>query len=378
MRLPLSRATRTICATLACLASAWMDACTTFDDPTTVKDLRILAVSAEPSEIILDLSAIADLSDPALADAIPTISLTPMIVDPRAEQRAVTLTITACANDPGAAAPPNNPGDPTNFPSGGASTTVGSALCDASPSRLVIAEDVPWDINAASLGAVEARLSPAWLLQAFKTDVFKTADGSVHGGFDLGMPVVFQVSAKAGNETLTAIKRVVFWSHSVRDDQRPNTAPHIGGITAYATRNEQTAEPDPADVRSVDEGTAFAVGPQGVWIDPAMADAEAYVTATLDRVTGAVVPHDVSAETITYSFYASAGTFSPPTTSSQPGPGVSPQRRIHIESKYHPPTSNGATGSPDDVSIWIITRDERAGVSWQTRTLRVGVGGGSP
>ena len=42
------------------LASA-AAACTTSPDPTTVVDLRVLAVKVEPSEIILD----ADLSDPA-------------------------------------------------------------------------------------------------------------------------------------------------------------------------------------------------------------------------------------------------------------------------------------------------------------------------
>ena len=57
-------------------------ACTNFADPTTVVDLRMLAVKVEPSEIILD----ADLSDPAnpIVDPAnnPPLTVTPLIVDP--------------------------------------------------------------------------------------------------------------------------------------------------------------------------------------------------------------------------------------------------------------------------------------------------------
>ena len=49
-------------AGLIALAAVAALACTNFQDPTTVVDLRMLAVQVEPSEIILD----ADLSDPSM------------------------------------------------------------------------------------------------------------------------------------------------------------------------------------------------------------------------------------------------------------------------------------------------------------------------
>ena len=63
-------------------------ACTNFQNPTTVVDLRMLAVEVDPSEIILD----ADLSDPTMPTAgnNPSVKVTPLIADPRGGGRAVT------------------------------------------------------------------------------------------------------------------------------------------------------------------------------------------------------------------------------------------------------------------------------------------------
>jgi hypothetical protein len=68
-------------------------ACTNFQDPTTVVDLRMLAVVVEPSEIILD----ADLSKPSMPVVDPAnnppVMVRPLIVDPRGNGRDVTYTI---------------------------------------------------------------------------------------------------------------------------------------------------------------------------------------------------------------------------------------------------------------------------------------------
>ncbi|HEX2660569.1 MAG TPA: hypothetical protein VHU40_19945, partial [Polyangia bacterium] len=132
-------------ATIIGLVSLLLLGCGDFDDPSTVKDLRILAATADPSEVILNVASEADL--PGVA--IPPLTLTPLIVDARGEnQRPVTLTISACANDPNASSPPNNGTDPTGYPAGGARATVGSALCDGDPTRIVLAQDV--DVTAAA------------------------------------------------------------------------------------------------------------------------------------------------------------------------------------------------------------------------------------
>jgi len=350
--------------------------CGTFDDPSTVKDLRALAVTAEPSEVILDVASAADIADLATA-AIPPLVLTPLVVDPTG--RPVSVTVSACANDPTAPASPSALSDPTGYPAGGIRNTVGSALCDAAPTEVPLATAV----DLATSPSIEVQLDPAWVAAAFAHDVFAGADGVVHGGFDLGMPVVFQLTATAGADTVRTIKRAIFWSQPVRADQRANATPVIPGVRAYARRDEATAEPLPGAAQALEAGAPLDVMPDGLWIEPvAAADpattalAESYVTATLDRTTGQVGPIDVK-ETLTYTFYASAGTFSPFQTSSEPPPGVVPRGRIHIESKYHPPkdmSSQAAGGSALEsvpVTIWIVVRDERGGSSWVERHLLV-------
>ena len=344
-------------------ASCW--GCGTFDDPSTVKDLRILAVAAEPSEVIFDVASEADLA----TVVIPPIVLTPLIVEPAG--RPITISVSACANDPAAPSPPNNGTDPTGFPAGGVRATVGSTLCDGAPSQVVLATD----LDLATWPLVAATLTPAWLIGAFQQDVFIGPDGHPHGGFDLGMPVVFQLTARAGTETALVVKRAIFWRQPIRADQTANRAPVIPGVRVYGSRDEATAEPLPDALAALDEGSAVPVPAGGLWVEPVAANdptttatAETYVTAALDRITNQVTPVDVT-ESLTYSFYASAGTFSPLETTSQPPPGVTPQRRVHIESKYQPPAASSLASG--DVTVWIVVRDERGGSSWVTRTLHV-------
>ena len=333
--------------------------CASFDDPSTVKDLRVLAVAAEPSEIILNITSATDPT----SVIIPPIALTPLIVDPRGGGRPVEVTVSACANDPGAQPPPNNGGDP-GYPSGGARTTIGSALCDGAPTATSIAAGVDLGTNP----SITAQLDPTWIASAFARDRFIGPDGAVHGGFDLGMPVVFQVTAVAGSDTVKTVKRAIFWAQPVTADQIPNVTPTIASVRVYDRRDETTAEPVPDAVQPLVDGTAALVPRTGLWVDPAPADAEPYVTAVLDRITGQVIPHAVAKETLTYSFYATAGTFSPFETSSEPPLGVIAPGRVHIESKYHPPP---AAETPADMTIWIVVRDERGGASWVTRALHV-------
>jgi len=93
--------------------------CTEFDHPSTVKDLRILAIAAQPSEVILEEGG-----------AVPPIALTALVVDPAA--RPLGFTVRACANDPRAPTAPGSGSESSgNYPAGGARSTVGSARCPA-------------------------------------------------------------------------------------------------------------------------------------------------------------------------------------------------------------------------------------------------------
>ena len=102
---------------------------------------------------------------------------------------------------------------------------------------------------------------------------------------------------------------------------------------------------------------------------PAPDAAERYLLRVRNTQTNVVATQDVARELLTYQFYATAGTFSPDTQQSELSPFfTSTDGRAHTDSEYLPPK---ATELPADgrVTVWVVIRDERAGASWDSRTL---------
>lgn len=357
-------------------------ACTDFQNPTTVVDLRILAVKVEPSEIILD----ADVSDPSNPTVDPAnnpmVTVTPLIADPRGDGRPVTYAINACPNNPFAPAPPGGGQGGGAFPSGGARTTVGSALCDASSLTT-------WTL----MGPTDARTStmvqptPDMLKDAFLHDVFPDQYGGVHGGFDLGMPLTLDIKVQAGTpdtgiEEIRGVKRVLYWLQRIDDKQIPNQIPTIDTLSLFNDRDDATFDPidAPEEIPPPDpqapmpfDGTIKA-GQRTVWFLPSKGNAEAYETTVVDPTTHEAVPYTVERETLRYRFFATAGTFGPPTTSSEPDPGFVTTGPVHIESEYSLPTSDKIAVDGDGhaiVTIWVVVRDDRGGESWVERKLQI-------
>jgi hypothetical protein len=349
--------------------AATAGACTNFADPTTVVDLRMLAVKVEPSEIILD----ADLSNPAspIVDPAnnPAVTVTPLIADPAGYGRPVTYTISACPNDPFAPAAPGGGQGGGAFPSGGARTTVGSALCDESSPKTWLL--TPGPIAAGSSFDVQPTIEQ--LTVAFMTDVFPDQYGNLHGGFDLGMPLTLDIKVDAGTEQIRAVKRVLYWAQRIDAAQIPNQLPTIDTVRTYPLRNADTFDPVGAvtTIPEPDQGMFdVPAGTTSIWIEPSRATAEPFETTVIDPETHHAVPFSVPRETLRYRFFATAGSFTPAVTSSEPETGFVPTGPIHIESKYQLPAPD-QIGTELLVTIWIVVRDDRGGESWAQRTLRL-------
>jgi hypothetical protein len=348
-------------------------ACTDFENPTTIIDLRMLAVQTEPSEVILD----ADLSNPAMPVVDPAnnpgILVTPLIVDPRGEGRPVTYTISACPNNPFAAAPQGGGQGGGAFPSGGARTTVGSALCDENgPNTWVLTEGtVPAERG------IEVFLTIPQLTAAFMADIFPDQFGNLHGGFDLGMPLTLDIKVDAGTEQIRGVKRVLYWATRINDAQVANQNPTIDRLDLFNVRDEATFEPmdPPEEIKPapemphpVDEGL------RTVWIMPSAGNAESFQTTVIDPDTHRAVPFTVERETLRYRFFATAGTFAPANTSTERNPVFDVTKPSRIESQYTLPTADQITTEADGtavVTIWVVVRDDRGGESWQQRQLRI-------
>jgi hypothetical protein len=365
-----------------------LGACTDFENPTTVIDLRMLAVAAEPSEIILNV----DISDPMMPTldpaSNPPIMLTPLIADPVGDGRELLYTIRACPNNPFAAAPPSGGQGGGAFPSGGARTTVGSALCeDGAPNTwtLISGTIPPRDPTLAALTvqpAVEVHPDMDQLTRAFMADIFPDQFGNLHGGFDLGMPFTFDITIDAGTEQIRGIKRVLYWAQRINAAQVANKTPLIDKLSAFYTRDEETFEPvevledivPPDPTRPAEPTFTVQAGKRSVWIMPSPGVAEPFETTVIDPDTHRAVPFTVERETLRYRFFATAGTFTPAMTSSERNPAFDVLAPIRIESEYTLPTADqiptDANGHAT-VTIWVVVRDDRGGESWQERRLLI-------
>jgi hypothetical protein len=355
-------------------------ACTNFADPTTVVDLRILGVRAEPSEIILD----ANLSDPSMPTVAnnPPLVVTPLIADPAGGGRPVSYTISACPNNPFAPAPPGGGQGGGAFPSGGARTTVGSALCDENSPNTWLLTPAPVTVDLTNPMGTPVTLQPTvdMLAAAFMTDVFPDQYGNLHGGFDLGMPLTLDIKVDAGTvdsgiDEIRGVKRVLYWAEPIDLAQMPNQTPMIDTVSFYPARDETTFQPI-GDKQTIPADAPFDVGGRlgSMWIEPSAATAESFETTVIDADTHKAVPFTVPRETLRYRFFATAGTFAPPVSSSEPLPGFVATGPIHLESEYRPPSASQIATDADGhavVTIWIVVRDDRGGESWVTRQLLI-------
>jgi hypothetical protein len=370
-------------ATIAILLLAGAGACTDFENPTTVIDLRMLAVVAAPSEIILE----ADISNPAMPTVDPAnnppVTLTALVADPVGYGRELSYTIRACPNDPFAAAPPMGGQGGGVFPSGGARTTVGSALCDdADPNTWWLTSGIipAGDGDRVSVQA-SAPLQPTTdqLIAAFRADIFPDQFGNLHGGFDLGMPFTFDITIDAGTEQIRGIKRVLYWARRINDAQAANQNPTIDTLSAFYDRDEATFEPadevkviPPVDAMN----PTFLVmpGKRSIWIMPSAGNTETFQTTVIDPDTHLAVPFTVERETLRYRFFATAGTFAPANTTSERNPALGGDAPLRLESEYTLPTADKIATRPDGtaiVTIWVVVRDDRGGESWQERKLLI-------
>jgi hypothetical protein len=359
-------------------------ACANFADPTTVVDLRVLAVTTDPPDVFLavtglptDPSAPVDPLalgvDPA---SIPMIRVAPLVVDPRRAAGAITWDLDACPNNPYGTTPPASVmGGGGPDPGGGANNTVGSTLCDGAQKRWTLATGLAAD------AAADVALTSDQLIEAFKSDVYLDQFGQPHGGFDLGMPLTLQLTAhEPGVPDVKAVKRVVFWAQHW-PDQQLNQIPALPGVSLFSDRDDTTFELS-GPVGTLDAMTpAHAPHDAGLWLLPQYAEGvtdETYDPTVINRdppYQAIESPVPVQ-ERIRYSFYATAGHFDPAGEANQLNPGAVATGPPHLESHYIPPATldevpvDAATGL-HLVTVWVVVRDDRGGESWRQGRLAV-------
>jgi hypothetical protein len=347
-------------------------ACTPdFESEQIVKDLRVLGISADTPEILLEggpLSMqehlclrdevipglIAELAM-HLPETLPTVTLRPLVADPHGGGRPVHFVAVACLSPTGAQ---TEEGGGNNMP-GGVRETVGRGACPDDALVLGQGDSMP-AANAATV-PIEVRLplTSALLLAAVRQDPL---------GLIYGLPITVQLTVSAGEEKVIARKRVLVTTR-LTAEQVPNHNPVITRLVHRKDENDRDGVPfdleDP-----LREPLLLHLG-EKVMIEPVQGDKEMYPARVGDRNTGCVQTKP-AVEALRYAYFATAGGLSPDTTNTEPpvfrGPATNDQHRL--ATTYEAPKAL-LPGESDLVRIWVVNRDERAGASFVEIALRL-------
>jgi hypothetical protein len=279
------------------------------DDPSHVKDLRVLGISVEPPELMAD-----DCASPiaARANYRSEVTLTALIADPLGAGRQLGYEVLACAD-------------------------LADRICSDRVYRTVLSTGVtPAGERPISIrpGAVE--LSGGALLVQSVADV-----DNFHGFGGIRMPVVVHLSR--GNEKIYAQKLIVF-SCRMFPEMVANRTPVIPGLLVNGS-------PWAADETKPLQGPGpFHLSPMDF-----TALQEDYVVPSFD-----LRPVHLR-ESWRLSWHTDVGTISPTETGGVDFAGQESRQLV----EWRPGASPG-----QDVNFWVVARDGRGGESWLTRRAR--------
>jgi len=168
-------------------------------------------------------------------------------------------------------------------------------------------------------------------------------------------------------QPLQPIQPPLSGSHVSWPRQVPNANPALLGVGLFRHRVDgiPTDELGSADVPTLSSSS------DELYVQPAFdaTAAEHYFLRVRNRQTG-MIETQCRKELLTFQFFTTAGTFSPRERTSELSPllSVPESGHIPIDSQYHPPKAD-ALPADGNVTIWVVTRDERAGASWLSRTF---------
>lgn len=307
------------------LALLLLAACTPdFEKSWRVLDLRVLAIQAEPAEVLASRST----------TELPPVQITALAVDPRVPAtQAVDWELWACT--------------PEGF------------TCEDAVQRVLIKKDrTPLDQIQASY-----TIGQDLLLAAIQNDTLRGFGGSV--------PVKVHLLINGSTDSAEGVKRLVYSLHewptvdppaegtlsgACRSDgaacdkglvcdasnvcrRTPNLNPTLTEVTA-----DGKSIPDPYEVRTEQEITLLPKSPT--------ADKETYWVFDFKGGTQQLE------EYLTYSFFVTSGDLSHPTTGGKPSPFL-------INKKVYDLTSVWTTDkTASDATVWVVVRDDRGGVGW--------------
>ena len=360
-------------------AVASVGACGDLDNVTTVKDLRVLGVKAEPAGFLVPLD------HPEMIPATEA-TVTALVVDPKGQGATLQFAGAACpdfidtitaASGKGSTLCPS--ADITNqFPppldQALATTQLsGGMVGPMAPSMIAYEPSVKFGVQADFLALF---FSP-------DTNAPPAVAPSIQYNRDFGMDAIVNLNFGLGDEKASMIKRVVYWP-LLPDDELPvgmeaqnpdcpasqvaNTNPVIKTIDLFKHR----VDGEPMDPYG-DMPTLSLAANDELYVQPTYdpASVEHYLLRVKNFNTN-TIETQCRHENLTFQFFATAGTFGPTDRQTELPLVLTPSDdgKVHLDSKWAPPKPENLP--PDGkVTIWVVVRDERAGASWMSSAFVV-------
>jgi hypothetical protein len=323
------------------LVLALVAGCATFEDPTIVLDLRVIAMETEPPEQVLDVPMERLPSIQEILDQLKPIRVRAHIAEP-GRPGPLAWTMSACILDEGLRC--EDPATAIDF--------AGGILAD--PENNSVGD--PCKDTFEPGGTVCGQLVPD---NRFVQMLFKALEADPTrglGGIDIGFQLrVFGIDVEPFAEVFAA-KHVRFAAR-VPFDRKPNNNPHIDqlllgrGATGANVQKQHCRDTGGVDVVEAGERvTLYPVSREG--------DNEMYVLPTLDGGSERFV------EYLSYQWIATAGSFSDEMTGGPPD--VFGNIRLDGTEWKAPDFENEGF-----VTIWALQRDARYGLRWREACIKV-------
>jgi len=302
-----------------------------FDDVWKVKDLRILAIQADPPEVLLHVQS---------STSIPPVTVRALVVDPRisADQQ-LDWELWAC--------------------------TPEARTCDQASTHIQVHR------GRSRLDQIQTsfQLTPDLLADALRRDQYR--------GFG-GVPVKVQLNVWPKGEAVPVLgmKRLVYAFHESPLGQSPATGTLSGPCRPRTTspcdeglvcdgdgicrkipnRNPRLTRLLAGREPIVDGWSVLAGSRITLWPETSEQDLEPYWVFTFDGGTLALK------EYLSYAYFVTTGRLSSPTTGGEPSPFV--DLRSNISSRWVPLTAG-------QTNVWVVARDDRGGTGWISVPLEV-------
>ncbi|MBK8480192.1 MAG: hypothetical protein IPL40_03285 [Proteobacteria bacterium] len=330
------------------LAGAGLAACTPdFEEPWAVRDLRLLALQAEPPELLYRELPPELLSAGDGAAPVDPIRLRALAADPREPGREVEWEIWACTPEASGCREAER-----RWP----------VAIDAAGRCQPLAEDAAPPRQRSRLDAITCDFVPtiASLLASLEADPYR--------GFG-GLPLVVELRLFDGSQLVPAFKRLVYTVplpySPVPAAKQANRNPELVAIEIDGARWTRD--------RLATERPRVGAGAERELL-PIVAEGakESYLVLTTGAAgeraeLGGDPPVQELEEALSYEFYATAGELSHGRTGGRGSTFIIDKKVDDLTSRWTAPTP-APSATP---TLWIVVRDDRGGSSWLSFSVEV-------